>query len=149
MNTVLRLAQWPSLLLCAALLIMSGTAAGQVNLKIDTPAIAALRASLRESHKQLRPHYESGAVGMGRDGTVALRDANLVPLAQRQQVNTLLAQANRDRLDLYREIAVANGHPEWEKDIRSTFAQRWIERVPAGWYYQNASGQWVQKSAPQ
>jgi uncharacterized protein YdbL (DUF1318 family) len=46
---------------------------------------------------------------------------------------------------LAREIAIANGRPEWENDIRATFAQRWIERARPGWYYQNANGNWVQK----
>jgi uncharacterized protein YdbL (DUF1318 family) len=135
-------------ILALALLLVTGdaaAAAAQANLEIDTPAVAALRASLRDGHKQIRPFYENGAIGLARDGTIGLRDANLVPLAQRQQVNGLIAQANRDRTSLYREIAVANGHPEWESEIRSTFAQRWVERAPAGWYYQNPSGAWVQK----
>ena len=134
--------------LALALLLAAGeaaAAAAQANLEIDSPAVAALRASLRDGHKQIRPFYESGAIGLARDGTIALRDANLVPLAQRQQVNGLIAQANRDRTSLYRELALANGHPEWENDIRSTFAQRWVERAPAGWYYQNPSGAWVRK----
>jgi len=35
---------------------------------------------------------------------------------------------------------------EWESEIRATFAKRWIERIPAGWYYQDASGVWVRKA---
>jgi uncharacterized protein YdbL (DUF1318 family) len=132
-----------------AILVLSagvaGAAAAQANLQIDTPAVTALRASLRDGHKQLRPLYESGAIGLTQDGHVALRDANLIPLAQRAQVNGLIAQSNQDRAALYREIARANGKPEWEGEIRSTFAQRWIERIPTGWYYQNASGAWVKK----
>ena len=127
------------------LIAFTGLAAAQANLQIDTPAVTALRASLREGHQQLRPLYVSGALGLTRDGNIALRDANLIPLAQRAQVNAQIAQANQDRGALYREIARANGKPEWEGEIRATFAQRWIDRVPAGWYYQNASGAWVQK----
>ena len=41
--------------------------------------------------------------------------------------------------------AQANKRPEWEGEIRSTFAQRWIERAQPGWYYQNPSGAWVHK----
>ena len=141
----MRLSRWLAAALFATLLPLSGLAAAQANLQIDTPAITALRNSLRDGHKQLRPFYESGAIGLARDGTIALRDANQIPLANRQQVNSLIAQANRDRGALYREIAVANGHPEWENEIRSTFAQRWIERAQPGWYYQNPSGAWVRK----
>lgn len=120
-------------------------ALGQVNLEINTPAIAALQRSMQQRHSQLAPLYASGAVGLTRDGNIALRDARAVPLAQRQQVNALIASENQDRAALYREIARANGHPEWEGDIRATFAQRWISRAQRGWYYQNASGAWVRK----
>jgi uncharacterized protein YdbL (DUF1318 family) len=137
--------KWLNAMLIAVLVALSGAAAAQANLSIDTPAVKALRNSLRERHQQILPHYESGAVGLTREGTVALRDANLVPLAQRAQVNTLIAGGNQDRAELYREIARANGHPEWEPEIRSTFAQRWIDRAKPGWYYQDANGNWVQK----
>lgn len=127
------------------LLGFSGFVAAQANLEINTPAIAALQRSMQERHSQLSPLYASGAVGLTRDGNVALRDANAVPLAQRAQVNGLVAAENQDRASLYREIAQANKRPEWESEIRSTFAQRWIERAQAGWYYQNASGAWARK----
>lgn len=127
------------------LLGIAGAAAAQANLEINTPAIAALQSSMQQRHAQLLPLYSSGAVGLTRDGNVALRDANAVPLAQRAQVNGLIASENQDRAALYREIAQANKRPEWENEIRSTFAQRWIDRAQAGWYYQNASGAWVRK----
>jgi len=136
---------WLRAALLALLIAIADFAAAQANLQIDTPAVKALRNSLRERHKQLAPLYASGAVGLTRDGSIGLRDANLVPLAQRAQVNALIAEGNEDRAALYREIARANGKPEWEGDIRATFAQRWIERAQPGWYYQNASGSWVQK----
>jgi uncharacterized protein len=125
--------------------IFAAQAAQEPNLTIDTPGIAALRKGLRDNFQQLRPLFESGAVGVTRDGNVAIRDASTVPLAQRAQVNALIAQSNQDRTALYREIAVANGHPEWEKDIRGIFAQRWIDRSRPGWYYQDANGAWVRK----
>lgn len=127
------------------LLGIAGAASAQANLEINTPAIAALQSSMQQRHAQLLPLYSSGAVGLTRDGNVALRDANAVPLAQRAQVNGLIASENQDRAALYREIAQANKRPEWENEIRSTFAQRWIDRAQAGWYYQNASGAWVRK----
>jgi uncharacterized protein YdbL (DUF1318 family) len=132
---------------CVALLLaLAATHVwGQADLEINTPGIASLKASMQQRHGQLASFYASGAVGLTRDGNVALRDANAVPLAQRQQVNTLIAAENQDRAALYREIARANNHPEWERDIRATFAQRWIERAQPGWYYQNAAGAWVRK----
>jgi uncharacterized protein YdbL (DUF1318 family) len=133
-----------SLLLFAALL-GAGLAAAQANLEINTPGIAAIQSSMQKRHGELAPLYGSGAVGLTRDGNVALRDAAAVPLAQRAAVNGLIAAENQDRAALYREIARANNHPEWEGDIRNTFGQRWIDRAQAGWHYQNASGAWVRK----
>lgn len=123
----------------------AGTALAQGNLDIDTPAIAQFKAAMARRHAQLLPWYESGAVGLARDGGVVLREPGAVPLAQRQTVTALVAGENADRTGLYREIARANGNLAWEADIRATFAQRWVERAPAGWWVQNATGIWQQK----
>ena len=117
----------------------------QANLEINTPGIAAIQGSMQKRHSELAPLYASGAVGLTRDGNVALRDPAAVPLAQRAAVNTLVAAENQDRAALYREIARANNRPEWEGDIRNTFGQRWIERAQPGWHTQNAAGAWVKK----
>ncbi len=127
------------------LIALAGNAYAQANLEINTPAISALQASMQKRHAELAPFYASGAVGLTRDGYVALRDANGVPLPQRQQVNGLIAAENQDRAALYKEIARANGKPEWENDIRTIFAQRWIDKAAAGWYYQNSAGAWAKK----
>jgi len=129
----------------ALLLLLAGNAWAQANLEVNTPAVAALQSSMQKRFAELQPLYANGAVGLTRDGFVALRDANAVPLAQRQQVNGLVAVENQDRSALYREIARANGKPEWENEIRATFAQRWIDKAQGGWYYQNNTGAWTRK----
>ena len=128
-----------------ALLLLAGGAWAQANLEVNTPAIAALQSSMQKRHVELAPFYANGAIGLTRDGFIALRDANAVPLAQRQQINGLIAAENQDRSALYREIARANGKPEWENDIRATFAQRWIDKAQGGWHYQNSAGAWTRK----
>ena len=135
-------------LACVALFAMAllpQMAAGQANLEINTPAITGTRNAMTARYPQLEPLFASGAVGLTRDGMVAVRDANAVPLNQRAAVNALVAQENLDRAALYREIARANGHPEWEADIRNTFARRWIERAQPGWWYQDAAGGWTKR----
>lgn len=117
----------------------------QANIEIDTPAIASLKQSMQQRHNQLETYYARGAVGLTRDGLIAMRDANALPLSARQPVNAMIAEENQDRNALYREIARANGHPEWEADIRSTFGQRWIQLARPGWWYQSTSGAWVRK----
>lgn len=129
-------------LLFALLLPLAAWAA---DLEINTPAIATLKSSMQARHGQLAPHYASGAVGLTRDGLVQVRDATAVPLAQRQGVNSLVAAENGDRNALYKEIAVANGHPEWEAEVRGTFAERWVQKAQSGWWYQDTGGGWTKK----
>jgi uncharacterized protein YdbL (DUF1318 family) len=117
----------------------------QADLDVSTPAIRSLTASMESRHGQLEKYYASGAVGLTADGLVEIRDANTVPLAERNAVRKLVSDENGDRNSLYREIAAGNGHPEWETDIRNTFASRWIAKARGGWWYRNAAGNWVQK----
>ena len=114
--------------------------AQQANLDISSPAIGKIEASLKARHAQLLPYFNSGAVGLTSDGLIAVRDAKAIPLNARQTVNQLVADDNRDRVALYREIAAANGHPEWASQIQATFARRWIDRAQSGWYYQSGDG---------
>jgi uncharacterized protein len=115
------------------------------NFNISTPAIKALQERMAQRHKNLEPHYDSGAVGLSHDGFILLRDGATVALNQRGRVNTWISEENSDRDALYTEIATANGHPEWKKDIQNTFAERWISRAQKGWWYQNKQGNWIQK----
>jgi uncharacterized protein YdbL (DUF1318 family) len=131
------------ILLCG--LVLPDALLAAADLEINTPAIAALQSSMQARHEQLAGHYASGAVGLTRDGLIALRDANAVPLKARQAVNSLVMAENKDRNALYKEIANANGHPEWEPDVRNTFAQRWIVKAQVGWWFQDAGGSWKQK----
>ena len=127
------------------LLLFSALAVAQGNLEVNTPAISQVKSAMTSRHTQLGPHYASGALGLARDATVEVRDANAIPLAQRGAVQSAVAAENADRATLYREIAKANGNPAWESDIRATFAQRWIDKAQPGWWVQNAQGAWVKK----
>ncbi len=89
--------------------------------------------------------FDAGAIGFTADGLVAIRDRAAVSLSERRNLESLVADENRDRQAVYREIAVANGHPEWEQDIQQTFAQEWVKNARPGWYYQDAGGAWRQK----
>ena len=126
-------------------LLVAPAQAAQADLNISTPAIRQLTQSMEARHSLLKKYYDSGAVGLTRDGLVEVRDQNLVPLPERNAARKLVADENADRANLYREIATANGHPEWEADIRTTFAERWASKASAGWYYQDSNSAWKQK----
>lgn len=121
------------------------TANAQADLNIATPAVRQLTQSMEARHAALKKFYDAGSVGLTRDGLIEIRDQNLIPLPERNGARKLVADENADRASLYREIATGNGHPEWEPDIRTTFAQRWSDKAAAGWYYQDATGAWKQK----
>ena len=114
------------------------------DLEVNTPGVNAIKQSMQARHEQLENLYGSGAIGLTSDGLIAVHDASAVPLSARQSINGLVAAENQDRNELYKEIAAANAHPEWLAEIRSTFAQRWIQRAHAGWWVQ-VGGAWKQK----
>jgi uncharacterized protein YdbL (DUF1318 family) len=140
-----------SMLLVAAgrvleLLVPAAQAQANANIDISSPEIRAVTQSMQARFAELEKYFASGVVGLTTNGLVEVRDASAAPLAERAVVKRLVAEDNKDRDTLYAEIAKANGHPEWEADIRKTFARRWVERgAQAGWYYQDDSGAWKQK----
>ncbi|TAJ92389.1 MAG: DUF1318 domain-containing protein [Gammaproteobacteria bacterium] len=119
--------------------------AQQPDINISTPGINRLRSLMTERHARLEPYYNSGAVGMDAQGLITLRAEEAIPLRERNTVKMLVADENRDRLALYSELAEANGHPEWEAEIRATFARRWVANAPGGWWYVGPGGNWSQK----
>lgn len=118
--------------------------AAEANININSPAINQLKDRMKSRHNQLEGFYDSGAIGLTNDGLIAVRDAKAIPLKDRNKVKALVADENKDRKALYAEIARANGHPEWEADIRETFAKRWISNAAKGWWYQQGDS-WKKK----
>jgi uncharacterized protein YdbL (DUF1318 family) len=127
-----------------SLLISDASAAADITIR--TPAIQAIQARMEARFDaSLRAHFDSGALGFTNTGMVTVRDATKVGLKDRVAVNQAVADDNRDRDAVYREIAVANGHAEWEDEIRATFAKQWVDSAKAGWWYQTSAGAWKQK----
>jgi len=120
------------------------SAHAQANVDISSPAIEKLKRSMQARHAKLEPYYARGAVGLTEDGLITEHDRKAIALKRRQAVVGLIAAENRDRKALYREIARANGHPEWEAQVRNTFAGRWISKAAAGWWYRTRNG-WRQR----
>ncbi len=144
-NTSLQLpaAERPLVIGMLEWLVQPAVAAADIN--IDSPAIRTIRASMEARFPGLKPFYANGSVGMTNGGLIEVRDLNAVALRDRKRVKSLVADENRDRGSLYKEIARANGQPAWEADIRKTFARRWIDNAPAGWWYQDGGGKWMRK----
>lgn len=127
-------------------LLISSAYAQSADITIRTPAIQAIQDRMAQRFQsQLAAGFDAGALGFGRDGLLVVRDASSVPLKERAALQAAVAEDNRDREAVYREIAVANGHAEWESQIRETFAKQWTASARSGWWYQDASGAWKQR----
>jgi hypothetical protein len=115
------------------------------DINIKTPAIQAIQARMKSRFDaSLRKQFDAGALGFGSNGEISVRDASKIGLSDRVAVNQAVADQNRDAKAVYREIAVANNHPEWEAQIRTVFAKQWSDSAKSGWWYQDAGG-WKQK----
>jgi uncharacterized protein YdbL (DUF1318 family) len=127
-------------------LVPAAHAQGAEALDVSSPAISRITASMKQRFGEMEKFFASGAIGLTNTGDIAVRDINAVALPDRATVKRLVAEDNADRAQLYAEIAKANNKPEWEADIRKSFARRWVETgAKPGWYYQDAGGNWKQK----
>ena len=130
----------------AVFLIFSSAAFGQPpDIDINTPSILVIKKSLQQRFSALKPHLDSGAIGVTADGLIAVRDLNAVAAGARAGLEILVADENQDRGSLYREIARANGRPDWESNLKLTFGERFISRAQSGWYYRDSASKWSRK----
>jgi len=127
-------------------IVPAAQAQGAESLDVSSPAITRITSSMAGRWGELKKFFASGAIGLSNNGNVEVRDINSVALPERAAVKRLVSEDNADRAQLYTEIAKANNHPEWEADVRKSFARRWVAKAAEpGWYYQDDGGAWKQK----
>ncbi len=126
-------------------LLQPSTAFAAQDINVSTPLIRSIKDSIKQRSESLISYLESGKVGIGHDGLLALRDSEGINLKQRGQLNKLLKEENKDRLRLYQEIAVANGFPDKTGEVQSIFAESWRKQAHKGWFMEDARGNWAQK----
>jgi len=119
-------------------------AAAEPDLNINSAAVTTIQANMKTRHNNLKPYFDNGAIGLTNQGLVGMHNIKAVSLKDRNKLNGLIADENKDRQALYAEIARANGHPEWQAEIQATFARRWIDKAAKGWWFQSGSS-WQQK----
>jgi len=119
--------------------------AGQANISIETAKIRSIRNNMGKRQSKLRPFYQSGIIGFTNNGLIAFVSGKKVSVKQKSTAKNLIKAENKDRISLYKEIAHANGHPEWQSDIQKTFSKTWIRKISSGWMYQAQNGSWKKK----
>jgi uncharacterized protein YdbL (DUF1318 family) len=116
------------------------------DVNVSTAAIRALKETMRSRAEELKPHMRKGAVGIGNDGMLVVRDVSGLSLADQAKIRRLVEAENRDRKQLYAEIAEANGYErERIADIQKIFADTWIGKAEPGWPIQKTDGTWATK----
>jgi uncharacterized protein YdbL (DUF1318 family) len=117
-----------------------------ININVQTPAIRKLIASRKQRYASLAPLLAQGALGENNRGLLDIRSLDVLSLKDKASARTLLEQENRDRQQLYREIATANSLSADKLDeIASIFAQVHRKEARAGWWIQDADGNWKKK----
>lgn len=120
--------------------------AQEADINITTPAIRALKESIKERAGALQAYLDKGNVGIANNGLLVVRSVEEAGLKDKALLKRLVDAENADRNNLYTEIAKANKFPpEKVKDIGEIFAKSWISQAKKGWWIQDASGKWSVK----
>jgi uncharacterized protein YdbL (DUF1318 family) len=114
--------------------------------EVSTPRIRALKEAMKTRFEQLVPYYDAGRIGIGNDGNLQVLKEDGLSLQDRGVLRKIVGDENRDRKDLYAEVAKAmNIDPSKIADIQKIFAEQWIGAAHAGWMIQKADGSWAKK----
>ena len=120
--------------------------AAQVDVEVSTPAIRALKDSMKARFPQLKPFYDKGNIGENNTGLLDTRDLANLNLKEKADLSRLMDQENKDRRNLYTEIMKANKFgPDVLPQIQKIFANSWRDKSQTGWWIQKDSGEWEKK----
>lgn len=120
--------------------------AQEADINVSNPAIRALKDAIRKRSDSIKPYMDRGNVGITRDGLLTVRTTAGLSLKERAEVQQLVEAENHDRESLYVEIAKANNiSRDAVPRIKRIFARSWIEQAKAGWWIQEAQGNWQKK----
>lgn len=120
--------------------------AQNIDIEVSTPAIRALRDSLKQMFPQLKPFYDKGNIGENNVGFLEVRDITDLNLREKAELNRLVDMENKYRKSLYTEIMKANKFgPEVMPQIQKIFANSWRDKSQSGWWIQNDNGDWEKK----
>lgn len=131
-----------------ALTVMSPAEAfaQEADINVTTPAIRALKDSIKERAGALQSYLDKGNAGIASNGLLAVRSVEDAGLKDKALIKRLVDAENADRNNLYAEIAKANKFPpEKVKEIGEIFAKSWISQAKKGWWIQDAGGRWSMK----
>lgn len=119
----------------------------QQETEVSTPAIRALKDSLRSRFPRLEPFFDRGCLGEANNGYLEIREEEGLSLKEKADLRSLVKEENADRRNLYAEVAAAlNIDPSQIPRIEKIFAESWIRSARPGWWVQKEDGRWEKKS---
>ena len=114
--------------------------------EVSSPRIRAIKESMKARLEQLVPFYDAGRIGEGKDGLLQVLKEDGLSLQDRSVLRKLAGDENKDRKDLYAEVAKAlNVDASKMGDVQKIFADQWIGTARAGWMIQKADVTWAKK----
>jgi uncharacterized protein YdbL (DUF1318 family) len=118
----------------------------QQETEVTTPRIRALKESLKARFEILLPHYDAGRVGEANTGFLNSLKEEGLGLQERAGLRQLVGDENKDRRELYAEVAKALDIDAGQINrIEKIFAEQWIGQARPGWMIQKPDGAWVKK----
>ncbi len=118
----------------------------QQETEVTTPRIRALKESLKARFESLIPHYDAGRIGEANTGYLEILKEEGLGLQDRAALRKLVGDENKDRHDVYAEVAKAlNIDAAQIGRIEKIFAEQWIGQARPGWMTQQPEGAWVKK----
>ncbi len=116
------------------------------SLNKSNSAIRGLKNSIAQNHQQLLPYYNSGNIGINNQGYLEIINKTGLNIKDTAKLRRIISQDNETREKLYTEVAASMNIPGSEIiKIKNIFADVWQKRAPAGWFIQDASGNWKKK----
>lgn len=141
---ILALAATASLLSLPA--VAAPPAPGAINLDIGTPPVIVVKHALAQRQSRLVRFYDWGAIGLGKDGMVKMRDESILTNYTLQKTaGKLIDQENPDRMSLIYAVAEAHGGKEAIPAVRELQVKRWKEQWKSGWWMEDEQGNWIKK----
>jgi len=114
---------------------------------VSTPAIRALKDSMKNRFPSLKPYFDAGNIGESNKGMLEVRDEAGLNLQAKAALRNLVKDENGDRTKLYAEVAKAlKIEASQIEKIQKIFAVEWAKSAAAGWWVQQEDGTWAKKA---
>jgi hypothetical protein len=97
---------------------------------VANPTIRALKEKMKDRYTKMKPYYTKGMLKEDDSGYVSLGDTKGLGLKEKRDLNSLIDAENKDRNQLYEEIAKAlKIEPGQINKIAEIFAKEWQKSV--------------------